>query len=753
MALDEALSKQVMASFREELAERLASINTGLLVLEEGVGPERREETLEELFRHVHSLKGAARAVNLKPIEELAHGLEDVFSAARQESISLAPTLFDLLYRGLDLMGAVMGSMDAGYGVDPALDLPGYLAQLTAVRLEQRIPPAPVEEREAPLADDVRGRPTPFGEAPVQSWAAGTIRVPTTRLDELMAQAGELLVARQRSDQRLEEVKELHGTVARWQQYWHQVRERALGSLQRPADGDGGHTLAFLMRNEDSLRSLMTWLDEHIRHLSDDTTRLALVTDELQDGVRKIRMLPLATLLGTFRRMVRDLAREKGVEVNLEVQGADTEMDKQVLEQIKDPLMHLLRNCIDHGIELAEEREKQGKPRQGIITLSADRRGNVVVVEISDDGAGIDIAGVRDAAVRRGLLRPEVAREMSTDEVISLVFLAGLSTSPIITEVSGRGIGLDIVRRNVEALQGRVEVHTVPGRGTTFTLTLPLTLVSTHCLLLRVVDQIYALPVSAVWRLIPVSRGEIISVEGRQAIRYQGHPLSLVYMADVLEQPDRGRPFDGEEPAPAVVLMAGGQQIAFLVDELLDEQEVVVKSLGGQLRRVRNVAGATILGTGQVILILNVTDLVRSTQRAAERPLPAPEGEPTVEEERKVVLVVDDSITTRTLEKNILTAAGYEVRLAIDGEEALTALAEQECDLIVADIDMPRLDGFELTQRLKQSERYRELPVILVTSLESSEDKARGIAVGADAYIVKSTFDQDVLLDTIGQLI
>jgi two-component system chemotaxis sensor kinase CheA len=763
MSLDEELMKQLMASFREEFAERLAAISAGLLSLEQEPEPAQKGAVLEELFRHVHSLKGAARAVNLKPIEELAHGMEDVFGAAKRESIQLTASLFDLLYQGLDLVGATMASLDAGRGVDAALDLPGYLVRLAAGWRGQPIQPPQIELAAAqpPSPPPQLPSPTTWGkkegeeggraERAEPAWSGETIRVPTTRLDDLMNQAGELLVTRLRIAQQVEELQYFASRVVRWQRDWQHVRSSATSFLQQ-SDGQGAQVLAFLEANEAQLRFLVDWLGKHARRVSEDVTRLSLVTDQLQEGVRRARMLPLATLVANFRRMIRDLAHEKGVEVALEVQGADTEMDKHILEQIKDPLMHLLRNCIDHGIEPPAERRARGKPLQGKIILRAERRGNVLVVEVSDDGTGIDTAAVREAALRRGLVSAEDAAEMSEEEVNALAFAPGVSTSSVITAVSGRGVGLDVVRRGVEALQGRVEVTSQGGQGCTFSLSLPFTLVSTHCLVVRAADQVYAVPLASVERLVAVRPRDLAQVEGNAAIHYQGHPLALVRLADILRRPDRGRPFSGEERWPALILASGGQHIAFLVEELLGEQDLVVKSLGRQLARVPNVAGATILGTGQVVLILNVADLVKSAQQTVGPALSLAEGE-AASETRKTILIVDDSITTRTLEKNILTTAGYDVRLALDGQEALAALAEVRCDLVVADIAMPRMDGFDLTMRLKKDERYQQIPVILVTSLDSSEDKARGIAVGADAYIVKSTFEQDVLLETIRQLI
>jgi two-component system chemotaxis sensor kinase CheA len=698
---------------------------------------------LEELFRNVHSLKGAARAVSLQPIEELAHGMEDVFGAAKRGTARLTPTLFDLLYQGHDLIGKVMAGVDSGQGIDPAMDLSGYLVQLAAAWRGQPIEPPLIEEVQ------VREAPEPRRE-PVLPWVSETIRVSTTRLDELMAQSGELLVARLRAVRQAEQADELYASMVHWRREWQRMR----GSLKMAAGGNGKGTAdwaGFLERNEAYLQELSARLGAFSRRLREAAGQLTMVAEELQEGVKRTRMLPLATLLPALRRVVRDLAREKGVEVALDVEGAETEMDKHVLEQLQDPLMHMLRNAIDHGIEPPERREELGKPRTGRIELRATRQGSAILVEVKDNGRGVDVEAVREAAVKRGILSAEVVAEMARQEALELIFAPDLSTSPIITEVSGRGVGLDVVRKNVEGLQGQVEVWTESDAGTTFRLTLPLTLVSTRCLLLRAQDQVYAVSLGAVERLVGVEREEVGLTEGRQAIIFDGRPLPLARLADLLRMTGGGAWGEGEQ-RPAVILAAGGQRVAFLVDELLGEEEVVVKGLGPQLRRVPNVAGATVLGTGDVVLILNVADLIKSAQMSTAGELLEREA-PVEEKRRPVILVVDDSITTRTLEKNILTTAGYEVRLATDGEEGLARLMEGGCDLIVADVDMPRMDGFELTSRVRGDERYQDMPVILVTSLDTPAHKARGIEVGADAYIVKGTFDQDNLLQTIRQLI
>jgi two-component system chemotaxis sensor kinase CheA len=453
--------------------------------------------------------------------------------------------------------------------------------------------------------------------------------------------------------------------------------------------------------------------------------------------------------------MVRDLAREEVKEVRLRVVGADTELDKSVLELLKDPLVHLVRNAVGHGIEPPGDREARGKPREGTITLEARSEGRTAVIAVADDGAGIDARRVKEAALRRGIIQPQDAAALDEPELVALVFRPGLSTSAAVTDLSGRGVGLDVVRGNVERLHGRIEVDSSPGRGTRFRITLPLTLTTTHALLVRARGQTFAIPLASVERIVRLPSGEGAAMAGRRALRFLDRPVALVGLADVLGLPPH--PAGGGDevtggPPTAVIVAAAERRAAFLVDGLLGEQEIVAKSLGPQLPRVRHTAGASILGTGEVVIILSAVDLVASAQRVQvheKTAAPGQAGPPR----RRAVLVVDDSITTRTLEKSILEAAGYEVRVATDGVEAWTILQQTGCDLVVADVMMPRMDGFELTRRVRGDPTLKRLPVILVTSLESREDKERGAAAGADAYIVKGAFDQDTFLETVRRLL
>jgi two-component system chemotaxis sensor kinase CheA len=491
-----------------------------------------------------------------------------------------------------------------------------------------------------------------------------------------------------------------------------------------------------------------TSLGELRRGLEADVRRMAQVTADLHDDVRRTRMVPVAAVFEVFPRMVRDLARASGKEITLRAEGGQTEVDRSVLEQVKDPLTHLLRNCVDHGIEPPETRAGAGKPRHGTICLSARQRNDTLVVEVADDGAGIDPARVRAAALQQGLLGAEAAADLSDREATGLVFRSGLSTSPLVTDLSGRGVGLDVVRDAVERLHGSVEVHSTVGHGTTFVLSLPLSVSTVHCLMLQAGGQTFALPATLVQRVLRVAAEAVGRAEGRPVVRVGDRPVALARLTDVLGV----QAADGADPGstgPAAVLSIQGVQVALLVERLAGTHELVVKSLPPPLSRVRHIAGAAVLGTGEVAMILNAADLVASVERGEPHP-PATPAHP--DSGPATILVAEDSITTRTLEKNVLEAAGYRVEAAADGLAAWSLLRSSDCDLVVADIEMPGMDGFELTAKIRADPRLADLPVVLVTSRDSREDHERGALVGADAYIVKGGFDQNRLIDTIRRL-
>jgi two-component system chemotaxis sensor kinase CheA len=819
--LDDDIMRQLRATFKVEAAEHIQAMNRVLLALEQNPEGEERAGLLEEIFREAHSLKGAAGAADLGEVERTAHRLENVFGAARTGKLNLSRDVCDVLYRGIDAVSAVA---EAALEEQPhEIDLPSLYASLDALEQGRVVspvkaadalpmdpsrpanvsaseplanpaaPPAPVSAQSqapaAPVPVAVSAAPPAPAEVNVAirgidsdprskaykgedrrknsglaSVNEETIRVGTGKIDTLMAQAGELLVAGLKIDQHLTEIGELGHAIEEWNREWLKVRSAHSDLLHANSHDDLRPLLKLLEQSQERIRTLATQVGELQRGFSRNALHLSRVTNDLGEGVMRVRMLPVATVFDAFPRLVRDLSRETGKEVELITEGAETELDRKVLEEIKDPLIHILRNCVDHGIEKPEERLQAGKPRQGTLTVKAFQKGNNIVIEVADDGAGINRDKVKQAALNNGLISADDAQTLSDDEALRLIFTPGLSTCTVVTGTSGRGVGMDVVRKNVEALQGQVDVVSALGKGTTMTLTLSLTLATTQELLVQVGDQTYGIPISAVERIERVMPKDIAPVLGRQAIVVDGEPVSLVRLSAVLERPGSELKADSDSRVPVVILQAIKKRVAFQVDAVVGQQETVVKSLGKQLSRVRNAAGVTILGSGKVIMTLNPVDLMKSARGADNKTAPTQKahvggngnGKGPVKQETKqrTLLVVDDSLSTRTLEKNILETAGYRVVTAADGLEAWNLLnSNGGCDLIVSDVMMPRMSGFELTAAVKKDVKLKKIPVVLVTSLDSRADKERGIEVGADAYIVKGNFDQSNLLQTVAQLI
>jgi two-component system chemotaxis sensor kinase CheA len=488
-------------------------------------------------------------------------------------------------------------------------------------------------------------------------------------------------------------------------------------------------------------------------HVSAEAFHLDPVIDELQAKIKEIKMLPVSTIFEGFPRMVRDIASQQGKEVNLVISGEETELDKKVMEGIKTSLIHILRNCIDHGIEEPDVRVALGKPRYGTVKVSAFHEGDNVVITIEDDGRGIDIDQIKETALRKRLASSHDLEGMTEKEMLNIVFMNGYSTSPIVTDVSGRGMGLDIVRRDITNLKGRVILETQKNRETKFTLVLPLTIAIIQVLLVKVQNMLFALPVLSITESLKVNMEDVSTIEGRMAIPFREHIVPLVRLDEVLGlRPARDEEGKAQKAMLVVIVTSLDRRVGFIVDEIVRDEEVFIKGLGKHLGKVKNVSGATIMATGEVVVVLDIEDLMTHST-LGPRPVTGKGAAPEVKRKEKRILVVEDAFSTRELEKSILETHGYLVDTAVDGLDALDRMTTNKYDLIVSDIQMPRMDGFELCRTLKKNEGYRDIPFVMVTALQKEEDKRRGIEVGAAAYIVKSAFDQTNLLDTIERLV
>ena len=759
-AKDKELLKRLLATFRIEAQEHLTAMSSGLVELEKARSPEKQIEIIETVFREAHSLKGAARAVNLAKVESICQSLESAFSGLKAQKISLSPELFDRLHQMVSAAGAETASLTR--------------SQLTETSAAAEAPTRPPVAEPTPLPPEPAPGPSATSATAARSPASNersvlpdTVRVSTLKLDVLLREAEELISTKVTGAHRLAQLREITAKVARWEKEWRKLRPQARSvqlSLKKeskagdeitPSNGQEkslrwtANILTFLEWNEKALQSIKSQLASVAKDLEADHRALERKAADLLNDAKRVSMLPFSSLLAALPKLVRDLCRDCGKEAELAIEGGDIEADRRILEEMKDPLIHLIRNCIDHGIEPPGERERRGKPPRATIAVAiSPKTGDKVEIVVSDDGAGIDSRRVRAVAIKQGLVSPDEAQKMDEPAALSLVFQSGLSTSPIITEVSGRGLGLAIVQEKAGRVGGAVSVESRLGMGSTFRLLLPLALATFRGILVRLSEDLFVLPTMYVQRVLRVGWDEIRTAENRETLQVNGQAVSLVRLRDVLGLAETGPGPDRKRKLSVLILAWAGEQLAFAVDEILNDQEVLVKGLGKQLSRVRNVAGATILGTGKVVPVLNVADLIRSAGSAT--PVgPAPEAEV----KPKSVLVAEDSITARTLLKSILESAGYRVKTAVDGAEAFTTLESEDFDLLVSDVDMPRLSGFDLTAKIRRDRRLSELPVVLVTALESRQDRERGVDVGASAYIVKSGFDQSNLLEVVERLL
>lgn len=823
--------KELCALFKAESEERLRNIEGALLRLE--ADPSDRE-TIEELFRDIHTLKGSAAMVGANDVQAVAHRFEDLLGAAKRGEKVLSAEIVRKLYRSLDVIQKLVD--EAVSGTPSRIDVWRVITELRDDRLsappEQppaEQPPAPVEsspaaaspaaappdpgidvqasagvpvhvpelrQPEPPSAPPVEEPPVPprpiapqgavptpavpRAADPTEDWRGeerapeqregvadstvgrrlqiDTIRVEAGRLDALLTHSGELTVARTRLARHLAEIDDL---IAIWEESDREGRSartllRELRSVLKESHRGAAvieRLAAFQERNDGRRDRFGNRLAALRNGIADEHAKLEFLAQELGEGIRTARLLPLSTVFNLFHRMARDLAREQGKEVVLIAEGGETLADKRILEEVKDPLMHMIRNAVDHGIESLAERARLGKRAIGTIRLHATKSASSIIIEIADDGRGIDLDAIARIALGRGLATREELARMTPLQIQSMIFTPGFSTRALITDVSGRGIGMDVVRANVDRLKGTIAIESAPGVGTTVRLLLPATLATARMLIVGLGGRAYALPVESVQLSLRVAINEIHLVEGRETILLEGRPISIAPLAELLKLPADREALSAarQHSAICVIISDGEERFGVIVDELLDEVEVVLKSEGGLLRRVRNISGSSILGSGQICIILNTYDLVKSIRGRVTPRITFSADEAS--ERSRTILLVEDSITTRTQMKRILESAGYEVVTAVDGVDGFTKAGTRVFDAVISDVQMPHMDGLALTAKLRAEPSLADLPIVLVTSLAREEDKRRGMEVGANAYLTKPTFDQKVLLDTLRRLI
>jgi two-component system chemotaxis sensor kinase CheA len=664
--------------FEQEAGTRLSTLAERAMELEA-----RRDdrELVAEMFRDAHTLKGGASVVGFDELAGVVHELEQLLEELRAGAREPDGALVDGVLAAVDALREMVARAMAG--ADAAPQARAVHAALARARSEEPEPP-PAAEAPPPAPAEPPAAPAPLPAAlPAAAPAAATptgeaIPVPVGSLDDLVRLVGESAAALLR-----------------------------IGRLL-----------------EDELGDVPDNVDEY--------RELAHVLAELRERTMRARMVSVATVAGPLRRAVRDISRSTGKRVRWELLGEQTVLDRHVLERLREPLVALVRNAVDHGIEPPEERAAQGKPREGVVRVQATQAGGDVVIAVSDDGRGIDEERVR-------------ARAGEDADALRAIFEPGISTAAAVTGVSGRGVGLDSVRTAVEELRGRIEVRSRPGGGSEFVISVPMTLAVLRCLLVRAGDYHYALPMHSTATAREANGHSVVSVDGRPALLLDGEPIHLVPLAVALGLDGSGAPFRG----PAVILSTAAGRHAFGVDELLGQRDVVVKDVGHVLGRLPLVAGASVEPDGSVMLVLDPEGLIAAAGDAPATVTVAPAN--GGEQRQRRILVVDDALTIRELQRSILERAGYDVATAADGEDALRRLGERAADLVLTDIEMPRMDGLALTEAIRA--RDDATPVLILTSRAAEEDRRRAVEAGADGYLVKSAFDASALLQAVEDLL
>jgi chemosensory pili system protein ChpA (sensor histidine kinase/response regulator) len=794
-------SGEILEYFLPEATEHLETLTTSLLALEGGA---RDEETLATIFRAAHTLKGAAYTVGCGPIGDATHQIEDLLGAVRERRIPVTPAITESVFAGTSAIKRVLqAGTTVSEEIAQALErathgLRGLLAAEVA-----RAPQAPSVEEEpaapttvheaagsparilepaftpppavAALPEFVRPeflarlealpRPAPrSASAP----SGPSIRVAVERLDTLLNLVGELMIARSRLDRRLAQLDQVNelllasrtrlGQVGRDFEFRRQAptfpgRKRApgrddlgdlrdLSELFAELEFDRYDDVNVLARSVTEMSADIAEVQSQhaalLRSIREDSAQIQRLTAALRKEITRARMVPIGRLFTRVAQQVREAARAADKAVGLSVRGESAEVDNGIIEQIADPLLHLIQNAIGHGIEFPAERERSGKPAQGHLSLSASQEGGFILVVVEDDGRGIDIDLVRRRAVERGILPAAEAAALSDRDALNLIFVPGFSTAAAVTRTAGRGVGLDVVRTNVSRLNGEIHVETEPGRLSRFVLKLPLTVAIADALMVRCGSELFAFPLTAVSAMRSVDPREIVSVSGRETVRFEDQVLELIRLDRTLGIPGSPAP----TRLPVVVLRGGGRPFGAVVDELLGKEEIVIKSLGAFLEGVGPFSGATISGEGRVILLLDPT-LLRET--AAEGPTGSPEQAPRpveADQERPRVMLVDDSVSIRKFVGQMLEKAGFHVVTAVDGQDALQQLLDQSVDVIVTDLEMPRVNGYALIEDLRRRAATREVPLIVLTTRAGDKHVRLAQRLGVRHYVAKPVDEQ-----------
>ncbi|MHC3826503.1 response regulator [Pseudomonas sp. G3-19] len=743
--------------FSLEAEAQTQVLSSGLLALERNP---TQADYLESCMRAAHSLKGAARIVGIDSGVSVAHVMEDCLVSAQEGRLLLRPEHIDALLQGTDLLMRIATPANAPQApdIEAYVALMGLLldpsaapavAPLPMAELQMQAPPPAPIETPAPSIDTAleTSDPAPRKNKRTTEGGERVLRVTAERLNSLLDLSSKSLVETQRLKPHLATMQRLrrmqnNGLRALESLNVH-LKEHALSLEAQEALEDARRLLA---ESQQLLAEKNAELDEFAWQASQRA-------QVLYDTALACRMRPFADVLTGQVRMVRDLGRSLGKQVRLEIEGEKTQVDRDVLEKLEAPLTHLLRNAVDHGIETPEQRLLKGKSEEGLIRLRASHQAGLLVLELSDDGNGVDLEKVRRSIVERQLSPAETAAQLSEEELLTFLFLPGFSLRDTVTEVSGRGVGLDAVQHMVRQLRGAVVLEQTAGEGSRFHLEVPLTLSVVRSLVVEVGEEAYAFPLAHIERMCDLEPQDIVQIEGRQHFWHEGRHVGLVAASQLLNRPASQ---SSGETLKVVVIRERDAIYGVAVERFVGERTLVVLPLDERLGKVQDISAGALLDDGSVVLIVDVEDMLRSVDKllnTGRLERIARHGNQAAEVARKRILVVDDSLTVRELQRKLLLNRGYDVAVAVDGMDGWNALRSEDFDLLITDIDMPRMDGIELVTLLRRDNRLQSLPVMVVSYKDREEDRRRGLDAGADYYLAKASFHDDALLDAVVELI
>ncbi len=746
--------QEILEDFLIEAFELIEQLDQDLVELENN--PEDLE-LLNSIFRVAHTIKGSSSFLNLDVLTELTHHMEDVLNKARKSEITLTPQIMDTVLESIDLMKALLFSVrDTGNDNNADINIAPTCAKLDAISKGEDIKESSEEKEETkPQEEELQEDYSDMSDEDVE---AEIERLLQEKRDEKkkkkQTKPNETTEENQKKEkeQSSNKPKDFQKKKIKPKENTAPVKKSSSSTLEQ--------TIRVEVKRLDHLMNLIGELvlgknrllkiyddveeryegEKFLEELNQVVSSVSLVTTDLQIAVMKTRMLPVAKVFNKFPRMVRDLSRELHKNIDLKISGEETELDKSIIEEIGDPLVHIIRNSCDHGIEDPKDREKAGKPENGTIELKAYNEGNAIVIEIVDDGKGLDTNMLVEKSLEKGIITEREADNMSEKEIFSLIFKPGFSTASSVTNVSGRGVGMDVVKTNIEKLNGIIDIDSELGKGTIIRLKIPLTLAIIQALLVGTQEEYFAIPLSSVLETVRVPAEDIYSIEGKDVLRLREEILPLVRLSDVF---DIEEVFDSGENLYIVVIALADSKLGVVVDTLVGQEEIVIKSLGDYLKGIKGIAGATIRGDGRVTLIIDVgalMELARDTKSGIKK-LSNKEELGSVKKDAKdyQVLIVDDSKTDRTIMQKALKPLGISITEATNGVEALQLIKSSDTNFnaILIDIEMPRMDGYTLAGEIRKYSRYKYLPLIAVTSRTSKSDRMRGVEVGMTEYITK----------------